>query len=64
MTEQANAPEGSDWGMNLETVHCPNCNEQMPALRLPKDMHQLVWGGWTCPKCDTRMDKWGQPLKE
>ena len=64
MTEDTNAPTGSNLDINLETVHCPKCEERMPAMRLPKDLHQLMWGGWTCPKCDTRMDKWGQSLEE
>lgn len=50
------------WGINLETVHCPACKQRMPELRIPNSLHQLMWGGWTCPNCGTRMDKWGKPV--
>jgi len=50
------------WGINLETVYCPDCKQQMPMLRIPDSVHQLMWGGWTCPNCGCRMDKWGAPL--
>jgi hypothetical protein len=48
--------------MNLGEVHCPRCGEQMPAVRIPDGLQQLLWGGWTCPKCGCRMDKWGKAL--
>ena len=56
------AKRESKWGINLESVRCPACEEQMPVLRVPDSLHQLMWGGWTCPKCDCRMDKWGKAL--
>ncbi|MFO0810402.1 MAG: hypothetical protein U0746_17395 [Gemmataceae bacterium] len=46
--------------INLETVHCPECHERMPFFRLPETLRQLMWGGWTCPKCGCRMDRWGR----
>lgn len=52
------------WGINLDTVHCPECKERMPMLRVPDNLHQLMWGGWRCPKCGCQMDKWGKPLAE
>jgi len=54
----------NDLHVNLEKVICPKCGEQLPALRVPKDMHELMWGGWTCPKCGCRMDKWGKEISE
>ena len=63
VAEEPKTPKRSCLGLNLESVHCPGCQERMPAIRLPKDLQQLMWGGWTCPGCKTRMDKWGQPLK-
>lgn len=54
---------GNDWGINLEKVRCPKCHEQMPSLRIPDGLHQLMWGGWTCPQCGLKMDKWGKPLE-
>ena len=49
--------------INLEEVHCPKCGTRMPALRVPDSLHQLMWGGWTCPQCGCRMDKWGQAVE-
>lgn len=49
-------------GINLEEVHCPQCNERMPPLRIPEGLHQILWGGWICPKCACRMDKWGKAV--
>ena len=59
----AEKPENKS-GIDLETVYCPECNEAMPKLRVPDDLHQLMWGGWACPKCGCRMDKWGKPLED
>ncbi|MCK5833172.1 hypothetical protein KAH81_05815 [bacterium] len=50
------------WKMNLDKVLCPKCNEQMPTLRIPQEIHQLMWGGWTCPKCGCKMDKFGKEI--
>jgi hypothetical protein len=55
------SPSGK-WGINLETVHCPKCGTKMPTLRVPESVHELMWGGWTCPDCGCRMDKWGKAL--
>ena len=52
------------WAINLETVHCPQCKQRMPAFRVPTNLHQLMWGGWTCPKCGCQMDKMGKPLSK
>ena len=49
-------------GINLEEVHCPKCNERMPAMRIPEGLHQILWGGWTCPRCGCQMDKWGKAV--
>ena len=51
----------ADWGINLAAVHCPECKVKMPALRVPKNFLEMMWGGWTCPECGCRMDKWGKP---
>lgn len=50
----------SKLGINLEQVQCPGCGEQLPSIRMPKHWHELMWGGWTCPNCGCRMDKWGK----
>lgn len=50
-------------GINLEAVHCPQCGERMPAIRVPESMFQLLWGGWSCPACGCKMDKWGKAIE-
>ena len=47
---------------NLAAVDCPKCGQRMPTLRLPTNLHQMMWGGWTCPNCGCEMDKWGKAL--
>jgi hypothetical protein len=54
----------SKMDVNLDKVICPQCDEKMPALRIPKNIQQLVWGGWVCPKCDCKMDKFGKEIAE
>ncbi len=51
------------WGINLEAVLCPQCRQRMPAFRVPESLHQLLWGGWKCPHCGCRMDKWGKEIE-
>jgi hypothetical protein len=48
------------WGINLGSVHCPNCVTPMSARRRPMFRSQMLWGGWVCPHCGTKMDKWGR----
>jgi hypothetical protein len=50
-------------GINLLPVHCPQCDERMPVLRIP-DIKQLAFGGWTCSKWGCRMDKWDRALAQ
>ncbi|WP_041415871.1 hypothetical protein [Shewanella halifaxensis] len=56
--------ERSKMAVNLDKVFCSNCDEKMPALRIPENIQQLMWGGWTCPKCDCKMDKFGKEIVE
>jgi hypothetical protein len=48
------------WGINLDPVKCPTCGSPAPRVRQPKSMRQALWGGWTCAKCGSEMDKWGR----
>ena len=48
--------------INLQTVNCPQCGQPMPPIRVPANVQELMWGGWTCPACGCRMDKWGNAL--
>jgi hypothetical protein len=53
----------NDWGINLDPIHCPNCNHVKSSLfRKPKNIRQALWGGGTCDVCGTEYDKWGRAL--
>lgn len=49
----------SKWGMNLKTLYCPVCKTEQRKVRVPKNIRQVLWGGCTCPNCNTEMDKFG-----
>jgi hypothetical protein len=50
------------FGVNTELPDCPNCGEQVPLTRKPTSFRQAMWGGWTCEKCGTEMNKWGKQV--
>ena len=56
-------PTKKEWGINLNDVKCPKCKAVMPAIRVSENLHQLMWGGWSCPNCQCKMDKWGKEAK-
>lgn len=49
----------SKWGLNLGRVVCPVCGTKQPIFRMPANREQAMWGGTTCPKCHTNLDKYG-----
>ena len=56
-----------NWGINLQSVsgaplQCPSCATPIPTVRVPKNLRQFLWGGWTCSGCGVELDKWGKPL--
>jgi hypothetical protein len=50
------------WGIGAVVSDCPRCGAGLPPVRVPTSFRQAMWGGWTCPKCELEVDKWGQPL--
>lgn len=30
---------------------CPECAAPLPKYRLPTNLREVFWGGWTCEKC-------------
>ncbi|WP_298538054.1 hypothetical protein [uncultured Algibacter sp.] len=51
-------------GINLSRIYCPNCNEKQPIVRKPNSQRQALYGGHTCRKCGTEMDKYGEEIIE
>ena len=49
----------SRFGINLKRVYCPVCNTLQPRIRLAQNINQILYGGSTCPKCHTKLDKYG-----
>jgi len=56
-------PKTGKLGINLEEVYCPHCKEKMPITCKAANFRQTLWGGWTCNKCGTEMDKSGSEIK-
>lgn len=55
--------EGSRIGINFsDDLRCPSCGMDLPKVRRPKNVRQMLWGGWTCERCGTECDKWLKPL--
>jgi len=52
----------SKWGMNFKRVYCPVCQTKQPIIRMPNSREQRLWGGTTCPKCQTNLDKYGNVI--
>jgi hypothetical protein len=52
------------WGINTKQVYCPNCDEPAPAVRIPKNWRQTLWGGCTCTNCGVEFDKWGEEIEK
>jgi ribosomal protein L37AE/L43A len=46
--------------INLEKVNCPNCGQEQPIIRIPSGIEETLWGGWTCEKCGTKIDRHGK----
>lgn len=51
-------------GINVQAlvnpINCPKCGQVLPRFRTPKGFSEMLWGGWTCPNCGTKFDKWGK----
>src|SRR5262245_45590141 len=52
------------WGICLKTPVCQKCGEKMPAVRVPANWNQTLWGGWTCKQCGFEVDKFGHPIAD
>ena len=50
----------SRWGLGAWRPNCPRCGTPLPMIRKPASKEEMMWGGWTCPKCGCKVDKYGQ----
>lgn len=41
---------------------CPECRTPVPMYRSPRSLRQALWGGWTCERCGTEMDRRGRRI--
>lgn len=55
-------PKSGKMGINLGNVKCQNCNNDLPTIRKPKNLRQMLWGGWTCSRCGYEIDKYGKNI--
>jgi hypothetical protein len=52
------------WGINTKSARCLQCDKPAPVVRVPKNLNQMLWGGWTCSECGYELDKWGEPVEK
>ena len=54
--------EKTKMGINLKPpTNCPVCAMPLAKVRIPRSRAEALWGGWTCTRCETALDKWGRP---
>jgi hypothetical protein len=56
-------PRSGKLGINTKTVCCPRCGRKAPMLRIPANLRQALWGGWTCRQCRCEFDKYGREIE-
>jgi hypothetical protein len=53
------------WGVNTATeAECPGCHKMHGQIRIPRNLRQTLWGGFTCDECGLETDKWNRPISE
>lgn len=49
------------WGFgSFGPTYCPRCATRLPMIRKPTSQEEILWGGWTCPNCGCKVDKYGR----
>jgi hypothetical protein len=48
------------WGLGAFGASCPRCGRKLPMIRKPTSREEMLWGGWTCPSCGCKVDKYGR----
>lgn len=49
------------FGLNFGAARCGECGNPVPTVRAPRNLYEMLWGGWTCDRCGCENDKWGRP---
>ena len=55
-------PKKGKWGIPKSPSACSVCGTAPRPLRVPANKHQMLWGGWTCKKCGSELDKYGSVI--
>ncbi len=58
-TWQQNRTQGR-FGIGKLRAKCPRCATPLNAVRKPSSMDEALWGGWTCPNCGCKVDRYGK----
>jgi transposase-like protein len=58
-TWQQTKTEGR-FGFGKLKAKCPRCASPLPMIRKPSSKGEAMWGGWTCPSCGCKVDKYGR----
>jgi hypothetical protein len=45
-------------------VKCPVCGKPQPLFRIPTNLRELLWGGWTCGNCWSEMNRKGKLIRK
>jgi hypothetical protein len=48
------------YGIGKLKAKCPRCGTSLPMIRKPTSHEEKMWGGWSCPKCGCKVDKYGR----
>jgi len=51
------------WGLLIPPKSCPKCGTKIPRFRKPANLRQALWGGYTCQKCGTVLDRKGKRIE-
>jgi hypothetical protein len=52
---------GGRWGFgSVRGTNCPRCGTRLPMIRKPASTEEMMWGGWICPSCGCKVDKYGR----
>ena len=42
-----------------KNIICPKCKTPFQLGTSKRNFHQIMWGGWTCQKCGSEIDRKG-----